>query len=72
VRERRKPTAGYSLIIVVLPTVKMPLTISVKVVKIWNSLRMTIPKPVSKALDINEGYTLEVGLTDGSMIVKKA
>jgi len=36
----------------------MPLTIPVKVVKIGNSLRMTIPKPVAKALGIKEGDVL--------------
>jgi putative addiction module antidote len=50
----------------------MPLTIKIKVVKVGNSLRMTIPKPVVEALGIKEGGTLEVGLTDHSMIVKKA
>jgi len=30
---------------------------------------MTIPKPVCEALNIEEGDTLQVGLTDGSMIV---
>jgi len=52
--------------------VTIPLTIPVKVVKIGNSLRMTIPKPVVEALQIEEGDTLQVGITDGSMIVKKA
>ena len=49
----------------------MSLTIPVKVVKIGNSLRMTIPKPVAMALGIQAGDVLEVGLTDGSMIVKR-
>ena len=49
----------------------VPLTIPVKVVKIGNSLRMTIPKPVADALNIKEGDTVEVGITDGEMIVKK-
>ena len=50
---------------------KMPLTISVKIVKIGNSLRMTIPKPVAQALELREGDILSVGITDSSMIVKK-
>ena len=49
----------------------MPLTITVKVVKVGNSLRMTIPKEVARALEIKEGNTLEVGLDDHSMIVRK-
>jgi len=43
----------------------------VKVVRVGNSLRMTIPKEVTRALDIEEGDTLEVGLNDHSIIVKK-
>jgi len=50
---------------------KMPLTIPVKVVKIGNSLRMTIPKPVVLALGIKAGDVLDVGLTNGSMMVKR-
>ena len=49
----------------------MPLTITVKVVKVGNSLRMMIPKEVVRALDIKEGNTLEVGLDNHSIIVKK-
>jgi len=49
----------------------MPLTIPVKVVKIGNSLRMTIPKPVVLALGIKAGDVLDVGLTNGSMMVKR-
>jgi len=50
----------------------MPLTIRVKISKIGNSLRMTIPKPVIQALGWKEGDLLEVGITDDSMIVRKA
>ena len=52
-------------------SVDMELTIPVKVVKIGNSLRMTIPKPVATALGIQAGDVLEVGLTGGSMTVKR-
>ena len=50
----------------------LALTIPVKVVKIGNSLRITIPKPVAFKLKIEEGDTVEVGITDNTMIVKKA
>mgnify|MGYP003681925097 CR=1 FL=1 len=50
----------------------MPLTIPIKVVKIGNSLRMTIPKPVAQVLNIREGDTLRVGITDNTMIVEKS
>lgn len=49
-----------------------PLTILVKVVRIGNSLRMTIPRAVARVLDLKEGDSLEVGLKDGMIIVKKA
>lgn len=52
-------------------SVDMRLTIPVKVVKIGNSLRMTIPKPVATALGIQVGDVLEVGLAGGSMTVKR-
>ena len=51
---------------------RMPLTIKVKMSKMGNSMRMTIPKPVLDALGWNEGDLLDVGITNGSMIVKKA
>lgn len=43
----------------------------VKVVRIGNSLRMTIPKKVTNYLEIKEGDTLEIDVTDHTMTVKK-
>lgn len=51
---------------------KMPLTIEVKLTKIGNSLRITVPKDVLRALNWKEGDMLEIGLSDSVMIVKKA
>ncbi len=51
---------------------KMPLTIEVKLTKIGNSLRITVPKDVLRALSWKEGDRLEIGLSDSAMIVKKA
>jgi AbrB family looped-hinge helix DNA binding protein len=48
------------------------LTLTIKVVKVGNSLRMTIPKDVCRALDIKAGDMLEIGLSDNAMTVKKA
>jgi len=56
---------------VVTVKMQMPLTIKVKLAKMGNSLRMTVPKPVYEALDWKDGDTLEVGITDNSMIVRK-
>ena len=50
---------------------QMPLTIKVKLSKMGNSLRMTIPKPVLETLGWKEGDMLEIGITDSSMLVKK-
>jgi len=50
----------------------MPLRIKIKAVKIGSSTRMTIPKEVCEALNIKPGDILNVGLTNGSMIVEKA
>ena len=49
----------------------MPLTIRVKIAKMGNSLRMTIPVDVARALDLNDGDYVEIGITDSFMIVKK-
>jgi antitoxin component of MazEF toxin-antitoxin module len=65
--ERLSISFGYTLI----RSFDMQLTIPVKVVKIGNSLRMTIPKPVATALEIQAGDVLEVGLAGWSMTVKR-
>jgi putative addiction module antidote len=41
------------------------------VVKVGNSLRMTIPKEIVKAMNLEKGDTLLVGMNNGDMIVKK-
>ena len=50
----------------------VPLTIKVKIAKMGNSIRMTIPKPVLDALNWKDGDWVEVGIKEESMIVKKA
>jgi AbrB family looped-hinge helix DNA binding protein len=51
--------------------VQMPIPFKVKVVKIGNSLRMTIPKQITDYLKIVEGDTLEITVTDSVMTVRK-
>lgn len=51
--------------------VQMPLTIQVKLTKIGNSLRITVPKDVARTLDWKEGDILEIGLDNHYMTVKK-
>ena len=49
----------------------MPVPFKVKAVKIGNSLRMTIPKPIVDYLKILPGDKLEVTVQDHEMVVKK-
>jgi AbrB family looped-hinge helix DNA binding protein len=56
---------------VVIEMVNMPIPFKVKAVKIGNSIRMTIPKPVVDYLKISKGDTLEVTVQDTEMVVKK-
>lgn len=49
----------------------MALTIEVKIAKMGNSLRMTIPVPVARVLELKDGDIVEVGVLDGAMIVKR-
>jgi antitoxin component of MazEF toxin-antitoxin module len=50
---------------------KLALTIEVKIAKMGNSLRMTIPVPVARVLELKDGDIVEVGVLDGAMIVKR-
>jgi len=50
---------------------KVPVPFKVKAVKIGNSIRMTIPKPVVDYLKIAAGDNLEVTVQDSEMVVKK-
>lgn len=49
----------------------MPVEFEVKVVKIGNSLRMTIPREICKSMKLQEGSTVGVILTNGDFKVKK-
>jgi bifunctional DNA-binding transcriptional regulator/antitoxin component of YhaV-PrlF toxin-antitoxin module len=51
--------------------VQMPLTIQVKLTRIGNSLRITVPKDALRALDWKEGDMLEIGIDDCRMTVKR-
>ena len=42
-----------------------------RLVKIGASIKMTVPQPILKALDWKEGDIVNVGVSNGSMIVKK-
>ena len=49
----------------------MPIEFKIKVVKIGNSLRMTIPKEIAEALNLAEGNVVGVSLDDCRIIVRK-
>lgn len=49
----------------------MAVPFKVKVVKIGNSIRMTIPKQVAEHLKIQEGDTLQITVQNDEIIVKK-
>ena len=49
----------------------MPIEFQIRVVKVGNSLRMTIPKQIARAMDLIKGDTLLVSMTNGDMIVRK-
>jgi len=50
----------------------MPITIKRKVVKVGNSLRVTIPTEILEALRLKAGDTLEFAATNGDILIRKA
>lgn len=49
----------------------MPIVFRIKVVRVGNSLRITIPKEIVDVLELHEGDTVGINLTDSEFIVKK-
>jgi antitoxin component of MazEF toxin-antitoxin module len=50
----------------------MPIKLKVKLSKVGNSLKMTVPKPALWALKWEEGDMLEIDVEEDTMIVKKS
>jgi AbrB family looped-hinge helix DNA binding protein len=50
----------------------LPVEFRVRLTKIGNSLRITIPKPVVDGLRLRERDTLVVTVTDSQIMVRKA
>jgi AbrB family looped-hinge helix DNA binding protein len=50
----------------------MPTKFKVKLTRIGNSLRMTIPKPAVDGLGWNEGDALNLTVTDHEVAIRKA
>ena len=49
----------------------MPIELEVIVGKVGNSLRITIPRPITDKLKIKEGDVLALSLTDGEILIRK-
>lgn len=49
----------------------MPVKFKIKVVKIGNSLRVTIPKEITEAINLKAGNVVEVFLDDSRIIICK-
>ena len=49
----------------------MSIEFQMKLVKIGNSLRVTIPAEVCDALDLREGNTLGISLTNSEIRIRK-
>ena len=49
----------------------MPVEFKIKVVKVGNSLRITVPKEICDALELKEGTTVGLSTTDHTISVRK-
>ena len=49
----------------------MPIELQVRVGKVGNSLRITIPRPITDKLKIKKADSLGVTLTDGEIVLRK-
>jgi len=50
----------------------MPITLRRTVVRIGNSLRLTVPPEIAEILRVKEGDEVEFDKTNGDVIVRKA
>ncbi len=50
----------------------MPLEFRVKLVKIGNSLRLTLPKPAAEGLKWKEGEEITLTVTDHEVVLTKS
>jgi putative addiction module antidote len=49
----------------------MPVEFKIKVVKVGNSLRVTIPKEIAESLKLRAGDTVGVSLDDDRITIRK-
>jgi len=49
----------------------MPIELKVKVGRVGNSLKITIPRVITDKLEIREGNILGVQLMDGEILIRK-
>jgi putative addiction module antidote len=50
----------------------MPIVLKRKIVKIGNSLRVTLPTEICEPLHLKAGDTLEFAATNGEIVIRKA
>ena len=50
----------------------MPIVFEGKVFPAGNSLRVTIPAPIKRALELKAGDTVRISLNDSQMVLEKA
>lgn len=50
---------------------ELPLKLKVIVGKVGNSLRITLPSPITEQLDIKKGDTLALSITNSKILVEK-
>jgi putative addiction module antidote len=49
----------------------MPIQFKMKLARVGNSLRVTIPKPVADGMRLREGDTLAISVTDSEIRIRK-
>lgn len=49
----------------------MPIEFKIRVVKIGNSLRITVPKEIADFLKLKRGDTVGISLSDSEMMVRR-
>jgi putative addiction module antidote len=50
----------------------MPIVLKRKIVKIGNSLRVTLPREICEPLRLKAGDSLEFAATNGDIVIRKA
>jgi len=49
----------------------MPVEFEIRVVKVGNSLRVTIPREIARSMKLKAGDTVGISLTDDKAVIRK-